>query len=135
MNPSDRIIIVEDEKDIRELLLTVLENDGYSEIAVFENPIKALQHIHNGWVPDLFITNYNLEQMKGDKVLEAARKIYPELRGLIITGDPLSVSEATGDFLIIDKGDLEFLEKLLQAIRSNITTHVMQGKPDDPRVS
>lgn len=78
------ILLVEDYKDIRELLSVVLESAGYNVIAV-ENPRHALEILETHPV-DVLITDYNLPEMTGVKLIKTAREQHPELRMMLISG-------------------------------------------------
>lgn len=78
------ILLVEDYKDIRELLSVVLESAGYNVIAV-ENPRHALEILETHPV-DALITDYNLPEMTGVKLIKTAREQHPELRMMLISG-------------------------------------------------
>ncbi|HEY4787525.1 MAG TPA: response regulator transcription factor [Bacteroidales bacterium] len=58
-----RILIIEDEFDIREFLSYNLTKEGYS-VKAFENPLEALQHIRIN-PPDLLLTDWLMPEMDG----------------------------------------------------------------------
>ena len=78
------ILLVEDYEDIRALLSVVLESAGYSVIAV-ETPRRALELLDTYSV-DALITDYNLPEMTGLKLIKAVREQHPELRMMLISG-------------------------------------------------
>jgi len=84
-----RILIVDDDQDIRELLALLLQNEGHRVAAVGDG-LAALDLIAQGrFQPDLIITDYNLpDDLDG---LEVGAKIRESLRRkvpvIVLTGD------------------------------------------------
>ncbi len=58
-----RILIIEDEFDIREFLTYNLSKEGYS-VSAFENPLEALKEIKNN-PPDILLTDWLMPEMDG----------------------------------------------------------------------
>lgn len=66
-----RILVVDDDRDIREALQQVLEEEGY-QVATAENPIKAFE-VMTQFVPDLIITDVMMPEMTGDEFVKCLR--------------------------------------------------------------
>ncbi|PHQ59815.1 MAG: response regulator [Maribacter sp.] len=81
-----KILIIEDEAAIRRVLLKILseENDTY-DLDEAEDGLKGLETIKNNDY-DLVLCDIKMPKMDGVEVLEAARKIKPEIPFIMISG-------------------------------------------------
>jgi CheY-like chemotaxis protein len=77
-----RILIVDDEKAIRMMLLDYLENDY--EIETAETGEAALEKLQNS-IFDLVISDINMPGMSGPQLLLEIRKKYPSTKTALIT--------------------------------------------------
>jgi DNA-binding NtrC family response regulator len=80
----ERIIIVEDDDDLRTFLTEVLEDAGYEGIA-FSQADEALREVSGDAVADLVVTDLILPGMRGHELLAELRLRRPELNVIIIT--------------------------------------------------
>ncbi|MEP7339510.1 MAG: sigma-54 dependent transcriptional regulator [Acidobacteriota bacterium] len=80
-----RLLIAEDDADLRDLLQDDLEDAGY-ETAVAVDGRAALAHLQheNEWI-DLLITDVNMPGLGGGQLLQAARQQRPEMPVIVIT--------------------------------------------------
>ncbi len=78
-----RILVVDDERSMRELLAIVLRREGY-EVLLAENGRTALGVLEREPV-DLLISDIKMPDMSGVEVLRAAKKIDPDILGIMIT--------------------------------------------------
>jgi two-component system response regulator PilR (NtrC family) len=85
--PADRrpprILVVDDERSMRELLAIVLRREGY-EVLLAENGKMAVEALAREPV-DLLISDIKMPDMSGVEVLRAAKKIDPDILGIMIT--------------------------------------------------
>jgi DNA-binding response OmpR family regulator len=79
-----RIVVIEDEADIRDFLKEVLIDEGYT-VQTAEDGIQALQVVKKG-EPDLVILDLGLPKMSGESVCLELRKKYPKMPIIILTG-------------------------------------------------
>ena len=81
-----KILVIEDEAAIRRVLVKILseENDAYS-VEEAEDGLKGLETIRNNDY-DLVLCDIKMPKMDGVEVLEAARKIKPEIPFIMISG-------------------------------------------------
>ncbi|MGB5554848.1 MAG: sigma-54 dependent transcriptional regulator [Flavobacteriaceae bacterium] len=81
-----KILIIEDESAIRRVLLKILseENDTY-DVEEAEDGLKGLEAVKNTDY-DLVLCDIKMPKMDGVEVLEAARKIKPEIPFIMISG-------------------------------------------------
>lgn len=78
------ILVVEDDKDLREVLQLILSEEGYL-IRLVSDGTQALQVIQKN-EPDLVLLDLGLPTMKGDTVCREVKKNYPEIPVIILTG-------------------------------------------------
>ena len=84
MNERDiRILVVEDERLHRRLLIEALSDEGY-EVSGFDNAEKAWAHILKEQV-DIVITDVRLPGISGLELLEKIKKEYPWIEVIVIT--------------------------------------------------
>ncbi len=79
-----RILIAEDEKNIGDLLLELLEQEG-REIVLVQNGLEAIDKLRKGTF-DLLITDLMMPEVDGMEVLHEAKKLHPKIMAIIITG-------------------------------------------------
>ena len=113
-----RILVLDDEPTYREYIGRFLERDGLT-VRTAETGEEALA-ICEHFEPDILLADWMLRcEMRGIDVGEAARKIWPNLRILLMTGFPTTDLEAEAERVGIH-GFLEkpfALEDLTGAIR------------------
>lgn len=83
---SERILFVDDEPKVGMVVEDQLERLGYV-VDIYTSPHKALERFEN--TPedyDLIITDIAMPKMTGDKLLQEARRIRPEIPIILITG-------------------------------------------------
>jgi two-component system, NtrC family, response regulator PilR len=78
-----RILVVDDERSMRELLAIVLRREGY-EVLLAENGRAAVAALERESV-DLLISDIKMPDMSGVDVLRAAKKIDQDILGIMIT--------------------------------------------------
>jgi len=83
MNTVNRILIVDDEQSMRELLSIMLRKEGY-EVATAENGEVALKAIQNE-IFDLMITDIKMPRFDGMALLKAVKETAPDTIVIMIT--------------------------------------------------
>jgi two-component system response regulator PilR (NtrC family) len=78
-----RILVVDDERSMRELLDIVLRREGY-EVLLAENGKSAVALLERESV-DILISDIKMPDMSGVDVLRAAKKVDPDILGIMIT--------------------------------------------------
>jgi CheY-like chemotaxis protein len=80
------VLVVDDEADLRSLVVEMLEMLGYAALEAADGP-EALRLLESQQHIDLLLTDVGLpEGMNGRQLADAARVIRPELKVLFITG-------------------------------------------------
>src|SRR5215467_5460683 len=67
-----RILVVDDDEDIRELLKIFLEADGY-QVRLAADGLEAWQHLENGSGPALILLDLMMPRMDGEQFLRKIR--------------------------------------------------------------
>jgi DNA-binding NtrC family response regulator len=81
---SERVVVVEDETAVRDLLEEVLRGAGY-DVMGYPNGLTALEALHGGTEADLVISDLRMPGMGGDELLTQLRASRPELNVVVIT--------------------------------------------------
>lgn len=95
------ILLVEDETDLREILVFNLEQAGF-EVTPASNGEEALKLI--GTSPRQFrllITDWTMPRMTGGQLAEKARALTPELKVIVISG--LGKTEINAPYFFLEK--------------------------------
>lgn len=79
----EKILIVDDERSMRELLELVLKRQGYA-VHTAENGTRALEQVRQN-VYDLIISDVKMPDINGIELLERVREISPETMVVMIT--------------------------------------------------
>jgi two-component system response regulator GlrR len=80
---APRILVVDDERSMRELLAIVLKREGY-DVLLAENGRAAVDALEREPV-DLLISDIKMPDMSGVDVLRAAKKVDQDILGIMIT--------------------------------------------------
>jgi two-component system response regulator PilR (NtrC family) len=81
--PAARVLVVDDERSMRELLAIVLRRDGH-EVLLAEDGRHALDVLRGGRV-DVLITDIRMPEMSGVDVLREAKRFDPEIISIVMT--------------------------------------------------
>lgn len=85
-----RLLVVEDDPDLREVLSAALEQEGF-DVSRAENGVEALVQLYFGTPPHVVILNLHMPVMSGMEVIEVVR-LDPALAALpivVVTGAPV----------------------------------------------
>jgi two-component system response regulator PilR (NtrC family) len=80
---APRILVVDDERSMRELLAIVLRREGY-EVTLAENGRSAIALLEREPI-DILISDIKMPDLSGVEVLRAAKRIDPDILGIMIT--------------------------------------------------
>jgi DNA-binding NtrC family response regulator len=86
MNNQPRVLIVEDDANIRKTLNTILELKGYKTDTA-KNGREAIQKSKTDFF-NLVLLDIKLPDMEGTKLLTAMHQNYPKMMKIMITGYP-----------------------------------------------
>ena len=81
-----RILLVDDDKSVRETLYTILERDGY-EVLVSNNGPDAVSIFHRSVrAIDLLVTKYNMPRMSGVELARECSRLGGDVKVLYLSG-------------------------------------------------
>jgi two-component system response regulator PilR (NtrC family) len=78
-----RVLVVDDERSMRELLTIVLKRDGH-DVLVADDGARAIELLKKQRV-DILITDIRMPQVSGVDVLREAKRIDPEIISIVMT--------------------------------------------------
>ncbi len=102
-----KILVVDDEKNIRKTLTDILEDEGYNVLSATSGE-EGLQLLEQNPV-DLMLLDVKLPGMDGIEVLKQVRKLYPALDVIMISGHSTIKTAVQA----VQMGAYNFLEKPL----------------------
>jgi CheY-like chemotaxis protein len=115
--------VVDDEEMLIELAQCVLEQEGFRYLS-FVNPQKALDTFTAAAEkPSLLITDYAMAPLNGLELIDACRKLKPELKAAVISGS-VKDSVLTQTHVKIDRYlrkpyQLDELAELIRSLRDS----------------
>jgi DNA-binding NtrC family response regulator len=82
----ESVLIVDDDADVRTMLSSILEDEGYSVEAV-DNGRQAIKTCEK--LPfDVALVDINLPDVKGTELLHELKRLQPRMVKIIVTGEP-----------------------------------------------
>ena len=99
---NERVLVVDDEADIRDMLSVGLDRLGYEVVAIGdpEAAYEAVAEAPDAW--DVVISDEVMPQMRGVTLFHRLRRINPRLRFILCTGFSASTTEHTAQRAGID---------------------------------
>jgi DNA-binding NtrC family response regulator len=86
MGENARILVVDDDENIRKTLATILEDEGYS-VDTAENGKEAIEKSNTKFF-NLALIDIRLPDIEGVKLLTAMKETTPKMVKIIVTGYP-----------------------------------------------
>ena len=121
-NNKYKILLVEDESNIRNLVATMLETSGYQ--AILAESGSVAKTLYTSYLPDLIILDLGLPDMDGMSVLEFVRK--DSLTPIIVLSaradekdKVLALDKGANDYVTKPFGAAELLARVRTALRNN----------------
>jgi len=127
MNPTGRILLVDDEPAFLEAYRTILATEGYSVDAVTDGPSALAKLEQPGW--DLVLLDRKLQGRYGPDtgldLIQAIRQQVPDIRIILVTG----VADADSVNRAFAAGAYDYLEKnaYLEAILKVKVRHALEA--------
>ncbi|MBI3807887.1 MAG: response regulator [Nitrospirae bacterium] len=126
-----RILVVDDEEDVRRSVRLVLTKAGY-DVREAEDGEKAIAQIRSNDNPfkvSLIICDIHMPKVNGMEAIAYFRQEFPSVPVIVLTGEP----EITGATHLFKLGIVDYLEKpispekLTQAVHKSVRDHVFRG--------
>jgi DNA-binding NtrC family response regulator len=120
MDETARILIVDDDENIRKVLTAILEEEGY-QIDSAETAKKAIEKTKKNFY-SLALIDIRLPDMEGIELLTKMKETTPKMRKVIITGYPtlqnaIEAVNRGADAYIVKPFDMD---KVLETIREQL---------------
>src|SRR5256885_8132485 len=115
---AERILVVDDEEAIREIVSSMLHNAGY-ETRQASSGVEALSTINSGESFDLMLSDLMMPEMDGITLLERVKEARPDMPAIMVT----AVHDISVALAAIRNGAYDYLlkpferEQLLATVR------------------
>jgi DNA-binding NtrC family response regulator len=135
MGESARILIIDDDENIRKVLTTILEEEGYT-IESVDTAKKAIERTKRKSY-NLALIDIRLPDMEGIELLTRMKDTTPKMRKIIITGYPTiqNAMEAVNrgaDAYILKPFDME---KVLKTIENQLKKQQAEKRYSQEKVA
>jgi len=135
MGENARILIVDDDENIRKVLTTIFEEEGY-DVESVETAKKAIERTKRKFY-NLSLIDIRLPDMEGIELLTRMRDATPRMRKIIITGYPtlqnaIEAVNRGADAYILKPFDME---KVLATIREQLKKQEEERKYSQEKVT
>lgn len=126
---NERIFVIEDDENIREIIDLALSSNGY-QVTLFDNAISGLEQINKN-CPDLAIFDVMLPQMDGLSAIKKIRETNNVLPILIISAKDREIDKVNG----LDSGSDGYLTKPFGILELSARVRsLLRRKTDKPDV-
>ncbi len=124
---TNRIMIIDDQQEIRTSLCQILIKEGYTVYPVTDET-KTMQHIRTQ-SPDLILLDLLLPSISGETLCKEIRQRYPQMKILMLTAKT-NISELVEGFTI---GADDYIKKPFQTqeLLARIKAHLRHTNPTD----
>ncbi len=85
MQITGKIVVVDDDKIVTSTLKTLFKLEGFSDAHYFNDPKEAVEFLKSE-KPDLILSDFLMPEMNGFEFLSIAKKLYPEVSMILLTG-------------------------------------------------
>ncbi len=92
-----KIVVVDDDRLIRELTVTALSYCVNREVKSFDSSRLAWEYIKNGGNVDIVISDVDMPEMSGFELMSRVRKIDPEKIFIIMSGNADDEAQSSVD--------------------------------------
>lgn len=126
MENSTRVLVVDDDTLMREVLKALLRDEGFTVAGEAKDGLSALAQVERTQ-PDLICLDVNMPGMSGLEVLKAIKAKFMDCRVVMISGDSsmTTVREAVG------YGAVGFIVKPFKAARVGAALRAAMRAPAD----
>ena len=131
-----RILVIDDDENIRMVLKTLLEDEGYM-VDTAENGYEAIGKSKEGFY-NLALIDIKLPDMEGTKLLTAMKETFPPMVKIMVTGFPTMQNAIEA----VNKGadgyvtkPIEDIDGLLSKIREHLKKQQEKKKFSEEKVA
>jgi len=118
----NKILVVDDEPDMLELMMMVLTRKGYQSFGATNGADAIIINAKEN--PDLIILDLRMLEMDGIETLRHIRQKDAEVRVIILSGLP---DEADSPATIKDMADLDVSERLCKQLDNDQVLHAVRN--------
>jgi DNA-binding NtrC family response regulator len=135
MDKSARILIIDDDENIRKVLHTILEDEGYV-VDSADTAQKGIQKSEQAFY-NLALIDVRLPDMEGIELLSKLRETKPKMRKIIVTGYP-TLQNAVG---AVNKGADAYVmkpfdvEKILLTIKEQLEKQAEERQFNEEKIA
>ena len=134
MGEPARILIVDDDESIREVLTSILTDEGYI-VDTVDTGEKAIKATHEKFY-NLVLIDIRLPDMEGTKLLTELKDTVPKMRKIIITGYPtlqnaIEAVNRGADAYIVKPINMD---KALKTIREQLQKQAEEKKYSEQKI-
>jgi len=135
MGKSIRILVIDDDENIRKVLTTILEDEGYTVESV-GTAKKAIERTRRRFY-NLALIDIRLPDMEGIELLTRMKDTTPRMRKIIVTGYPtlqnaIEAVNRGADAYVIKPFDVK---KVLNAIKEELRKQQEEKKYSQDKVA
>jgi DNA-binding NtrC family response regulator len=135
MQKPARILIVDDDDNIRKVLQTILEDEGY-HVETAETAMKGIKKTEESFY-NLALIDMRLPDMEGIELLTKLRDTKPKMRKIIVTGYPtlqnaISAVNEGADGYVLKPFDVE---KMLVTIKDQLQKQAEENKYSEEKIA
>ena len=102
-----KIVLIDDKSSIAKVVSIYLSKEY--EFTYFENPIKAIDYLQAGNIPDLIISDIRMPEMMGDEFLNYMKKneLYKSIPIIILSSE----ESTTERIRLLEEGAADYILK------------------------
>lgn len=135
MGETARILVIDDDENIRKVLATILEDEGY-KVDLVDTAKKAIEKTKRNFY-NIALIDVRLPDMEGIELLTKMKDTTPKMRKIIITGYPtlqnaIQAVNRGADAYIVKPFDME---KVLRTIEEQLKMQKAEEKYSQERVA
>jgi DNA-binding NtrC family response regulator len=104
---SNRILVIDDDRDYLEIVLMKLKNMGFQDITPLDDPLEAAARFDAGDTFDIALIDVTMPEMDGMELLEIIKNTSPNTECIMIT----AMNEARISVKCLKKGAYDYLVK------------------------
>jgi DNA-binding NtrC family response regulator len=135
MDKPARILIIDDDENIRKVLQTILEDEGYF-VETADTAKKGIERSENAFY-NLALIDVRLPDMEGIELLTKLRETKPKMRKIIVTGYPtlqnaVAAVNKGADAYVMKPFDVE---KILMTIKDQLKKQVEEKAFSEEKIA